>query len=298
MKKQYPEANIHFITKTQFKGVLQSNPYISKIITVTKEVSEVAAELNAVKYDFVIDLHKNIRSRQVIRLTKAPSVAFNKLNYKKWLLTNFKINKMPNIHIVDRYFDTVKSLGVENDGLGLDFTIAPKNIVGDLPFNNYVAIVVGAAHATKAMTADKIAETINAIDKNVVLVGGPNDAEKAVEVIALVDSIKIFNACGKYNLEQSASILKQSEAVVTPDTGLMHIAAALEKKVISVWGNTVPEFGMYPYIPQMPSNVHIVQVNNLSCRPCSKIGHAKCPKKHFKCIVDLNVREIAKALNQ
>lgn len=292
LKKQYPDANIHFITKAQFKGVLASNPHISKIITVKKEVSEVANELKAVQYDFVIDLHKNIRSRQVINITKSPSAAFSKLNYKKWLLTNFKINKMPNVHIVDRYFETVKSLNVQNDNLGLDFTIAPQNVVSDLPFTNYATIVVGAAHATKAMTAQKMGDVVQAAQMPIVLVGGPNDVLKAQEVIDLAKGCQVFNACGKYNLEQSASILQQSKAVITPDTGLMHIASALGKKVISVWGNTVPDFGMYPYIPQNPNQVKIVQVNNLSCRPCSKIGHPKCPKKHFKCIVDLDVQEI------
>jgi len=71
------------------------------------------------------------------------------------------------------------------------------------------------------------------------------------------------------------------------------MAAALHKKTISVWGNTVPEFGMYPYMPERPDHFSIVEVRDLRCRPCSKIGYEKCPKKHFKCMNDINIDEIA-----
>ena len=66
---------------------------------------------------------------------------------------------------------------------------------------------------------------------------------------------------------------------------MMHIAAAFGKKIISVWGNTVPELGMYPYLPGEGSR--LIQVNNLKCRPCSKIGYMECPKGHFRCMNDI-----------
>jgi ADP-heptose:LPS heptosyltransferase len=93
----------------------------------------------------------------------------------------------------------------------------------------------------------------------------------------------VFNGCGKFNLNQSASLLKQSLAVFTHDTGLMHIAAAFKKQIFSIWGNTVPEFGMYPY----KTPFSIFENKKLQCRPCSKIGHNKCPLGHFKCMNDV-----------
>ena len=101
----------------------------------------------------------------------------------------------------------------------------------------------------------------------------------------------VLNACGLYNITQSASIVKQSKVVISHDTGLMHIAAAFSKKIISVWGNTVPEFGMYPYQPDPDSM--IIQIENLKCRPCSKLGFKKCPKKHFRCMNDINTEQVA-----
>lgn len=290
LKKKHPTTEIHFLTKKSFSAVLESNPYLTKVWSIEKEVSEIVEELQSEGYDHIIDLHKNIRSKQVKSKVKAPSFSFEKLNYQKWLLTNFKINKMPSIHIVDRYMETVKSLGVLNDNLGLDFFIQPQNEV-DLE-KDYIAVVVGAAHATKALTVAKAVEIIEALSVPVILVGGPADHQKGEQILAMLDGRDVANSCGAYNLEQSASILKNAKVVITPDTGMMHIASALQTPVISIWGNTVPEFGMYPYMPQNKKDVHIVEVKDLGCRPCSKIGYASCPKKHFNCIETIDVSEV------
>jgi ADP-heptose:LPS heptosyltransferase len=90
----------------------------------------------------------------------------------------------------------------------------------------------------------------------------------------------IVSLCGMYNLNQSASLIKKASKVYTHDTGLMHIAAAFKKEIISIWGNTTPRFGMYPYMTPH----QIIENNHLHCRPCSKIGYSKCPKGHFKCM--------------
>jgi ADP-heptose:LPS heptosyltransferase len=71
----------------------------------------------------------------------------------------------------------------------------------------------------------------------------------------------------------------------------MHIGAAFGKKIISIWGNTVPEFGMYPYRAN-PASIQF-EVDGLKCRPCSKIGHQACPKKHFKCMLNQDLDGIA-----
>jgi len=76
----------------------------------------------------------------------------------------------------------------------------------------------------------------------------------------------------------------------------MHIAAAFKKPVLSIWGNTIPGFGMYPYMPlEYRERSSIFEVRDLSCRPCSKIGFSACPKKHFKCMMDQDLETIIKA---
>ena len=292
LKNKYPDSEIHFLTKNSFKSVVESNPHIEKVWTIKQHVKEISSDLETIGFDHVIDLHKNIRSKHIRWKLKSNYSTFSKLNFQKWLLTNFKINKMPDTHIVDRYIAAGKDLGIVNDNLGLDFFIASKNEV-EVPFSNkYIALVIGTAHATKALTPQKNADIIRALSHPVVLIGGPDDMRKAEEIIGLSDKEDLISTCGKYNIEQSASLLKQAEVVISPDTGMMHIASALQKPIISIWGNTVPEFGMYPYIPNDKTKVNIVEVTDLDCRPCSKIGFKSCPKKHFNCINNIDVQEV------
>ena len=117
------------------------------------------------------------------------------------------------------------------------------------------------------------------------------------ELISTSIGATIFNACGLFKLNESASLLQQSKLVITHDTGLMHIAAAFKKPIVSLWGNTVPEFGMTPYLPENERLSKIIEIKNLSCRPCSKIGYSKCPKGHFNCMNLIKEADIKNAVN-
>jgi ADP-heptose:LPS heptosyltransferase len=287
------EAEVHYLTKESFAGIVSNNPYVDKVITIKSKVSEVSEKLLAENYDFIVDLHHNLRSSQVKRLLKKPSASFPKLNIQKWIVVNAHINLLPPIHIVDRYFETVKSLGVTNDGKGLDYFIpvADEVDINSLPEShrkNFIAFTTGAKFATKQMPVELIVKILSRLNQPVVLLGGKEDFARAEQIKKECGDI-IYNGCGKYNLNQSASLIKQSLYVIAHDTGLMHIAAAFHKKILSVWGNTIPEFGMYPYLPGEGSK--IIEVKNLSCRPCSKIGFDKCPKGHFYCMNEIDISE-------
>ena len=134
------------------------------------------------------------------------------------------------------------------------------------------------------MPNEKIISIIKKVNKPVLLIGGPEDFERGEQIVA--NTINTQNTCGKYSVLQSASLIQQANRVITHDTGMMHIAAAFKKKIYSVWGNTVPEFGMYPYLENEQSKR--IEVKGLNCRPCSKIGYSKCPKGHFKCMQEID----------
>jgi len=294
------EVEIHYLTKKQYQSIIENNPFIYKSYAIEKSTNEVINELKNERFDYIVDLHKNLRSKRVVKQLKCLSFTFDKINYQKWLLTRFKINKLPQLHIVDRYFDAVKALGVKNDLKGLDYFI-PQNDeidVNSLPINfkhGYVAFAIGAQHATKRLPPEKIISICKQINQPIILLGGKEDAENA-SIIAAEVGEKIYNACGKYNLNQSASLVKQCATLITHDTGLMHIGAALGVQVVSVWGNTVPAFGMYPYYPNSEAKYTIIENNNLKCRPCSKLGYDKCPKGHFKCMMEIDEESIVKDL--
>ena len=303
LRKQYPEAAIHFLTKKAFKGIVEHNPYISNVHLLGDDLNAVTRALKAEKFDYIIDLHKNVRTLRVKKALKGvPSFSFDKLNAQKFIYTSFKINTLPKIHIVDRYFEGVKELGITDDGYGLDYFIphADKVKKQDIPLSHsagYIAVVIGAALATKKLPVHKLQELCLALNHPIILLGGKEDRANG-QIIAALDEIKIYNACGKFTLNESADLIRDAKVVITHDTGLMHIAAALQKPIISVWGNTVPSFGMYPYYGKRSNQqFDIVQVNKLWCRPCSKIGYDRCPRGHFKCMEKIDVNKIVKLIH-
>ena len=290
LKQQLPGARVHFLTKLRFEPVLKSNPYIDKLWLYDQNFNEIIPRLKAERFDYIVDLHKNFRSTYVRLLLGRPSGSFNKLNVRKWLIVNFKWNFLPGIHIVDRYFRAVQKLEVNNDGSGLDYFITPADEVTPV-FQDYIAVVIGGKHHTKILPASKIAEVISRLNKPVILLGGKEDSARGEEILGLVSKPAV-SFCGVCSLNQAASLVRQSSAVLTNDTGLMHVAAAFRKKMVSVWGNTIPAFGMYPYLPSDNGNSYLAEIKGLSCRPCSKIGFRECPRQHFRCMLDIPVDDI------
>lgn len=298
IKQQVPGCELHFLTKAKFADVLKYNPYIDKLILLGDSLSDTIKVLRSEKYDFIVDLHKNIRSLLIRLSLRVPSASFNKLNFKKFLLTKFQIDRMPKVHIVDRYFAAAKRLNVENDGQGLDFFFSDEEKNTNLPLpeafrSNYVAIAVGAQHFTKIYPAEKVGELCRMLYPNkVVLIGGKTDIERGKQIVAMSQG-NVINACGQLSLRQSALVLWRSDVVIANDTGMMHIAAALRKPVVSIWGGTVPQFGMYPYMPKgLEYLSQIIENKQIKCRPCHKLGREKCPKGHFKCMNEINVNQI------
>ncbi len=253
LKQQLKGAEIHFLTKKQYLPILEANPYIDKLYSINEKIDEIIPKLKKENYDQVIDLHKNFRSKGIILKLRKHSTSFNKINIEKWLIVNLKINRLPKIHIVDRCFQAVETIGVKNDNQGLDYFIPARDEV-DIKLlpppqqSGYIGWVIGAKFKTKAYPEDKIIEACKKVNKPFVLLGGTEDAEMGERIKREVGE-KIYNSCGKYNLNQSASLVRQAEKIITNDTGLMHIAAAFKKEIISLWGNTIPEFGMFPYMP-------------------------------------------------
>jgi ADP-heptose:LPS heptosyltransferase len=294
--KQQTNAQIDFLTKRKFQAVVEYNPYIDNIIAVENDFREKIEDLQAAHYDIIIDLQHNWHSLRLKRVLGIKAYAFNKLNIEKWLLVNTKFNFLPPVHIVDRYLKTIEPLGVVNDGKGLDYFYPSEmevKVADYLPFPDqpYIAFVTGAAHATKRLPETKIISLCQQIAQPIVLLGGKDEAA-AGDRIAQLAGKHVWNACGKFNLHQSASWVRQAELVIAHDTGLMHIAAAFSKKIISIWGNTTPHFGMYPYYPAGINLNTSIEVVGLRCRPCSKIGHKACPKKHFRCMNEIDEARI------
>ena len=300
LKQQVEGVVVHFVTKTEYAPLLKANPYIDKLHLLEDKLDGLLDELEAENFDYIIDLHQNLRSNRIKRRLQLPAFTVKKLNLRKWLLVNWKINRMPDQHIVDRYLETLSVFDVANDGRGLDYFIPAgesfdlKNLPATFQ-DGYLAFVLAGTYATKRLPPEKSAEICRRITCPVVLLGGKQEAETGEEIAARCGP-RVLNLAGKTTLNESASLVKEARLVLTNDTGMMHMAAAFQKKILSFWGNTVPEFGMTPYQPDPASQ--IMQVENLGCRPCSKLGFERCPKKHFRCMNDINPDVVVEWINR
>lgn len=289
LRNKFPDAEVHYLTKKRNVDLLQANPHIDKIQLLGDSLADTIRELKAENYDYIIDLHNNLRSLRVKLGLRTQSFSFNKLNLRKFFLTKFKLNMMPEAHIVDRNLNTLSHFQIINDGKGLEHFIPEEDefALTELPEsfrNGYVALVLAGTYATKRMPAEKYKSLITGSETPFVLLGGKSERALASLILSW-ETKNVIDFTGKLRINQSASLVKNARLVIANDTGLMHIAAAFRKKILSVWGNTTPELGMYPYLPGDGSE--ILELKGLSCRPCSKLGYHECPQKHFRCMNDL-----------
>jgi len=298
VKQQLKNVELHYLTKKGFRPILEENPYIDCIHVLQDDWGKTISELRKENFDLIIDLHNNLRTLRLKKALGIKSHAFPKLNMRKWLYVNFKLKVMPKVHIVDRYFEAVEDMRVKNDGIGLDYFI-PKQEEFDLkniPDNHragYMAFAIGGQHPGKMLPVKKMIEICIAYGKPVVLLGGKEDIPNSLELEKAV-GYTIYNMVGKCSLHQSASLIRQSDVVLTHDTGLMHIAAAFKKRIVSVWGATVPQFGMYPYLPGEGSLM--IEPKGVWDRPFSKLGDNKWYKPNFKGMEKISVEEVVRAL--
>ncbi|MBY0480028.1 MAG: glycosyltransferase family 9 protein [Chitinophagaceae bacterium] len=298
LKQQVAGAEVHFLSKSNFKAVTEGNPYIDKFFYFKNDLSALIQELKKEQYDYIIDLHNNFRSKRICLALRSKVLTYHKERFQKFLLTKLRINRMSGRHIVERSVDTLAPLGVLNDGKGMDFFIPPNQEISlnDLPVPHmlgYVAIVIGASYYTKKLPIHKLRELCTAIEFPIILVGGKEDFAEG-EAVASIDSIRIYNACGKYSLQESADLVRKSKLVISNDTGLQHIACAFNKPVLAIWGGTSPLLNMEPYYANTEKGRYQnFIVPDLSCQPCSNFGLKACPKGHFNCMEKQDIAAIA-----
>lgn len=301
VKQQIKYAEVHFLTKKSFLFLVENDPHISKVHTYDQSLKEIILELKKEKFDLVIDLHKSLRSRYIKNQLGVKTISFNKLNYKKWLFTKLKLNKLPEKHLVDRYFDSLRKIKVKNDEQGLQYYYgsaeAYKRKLDAYTDKPFVVVAIGGTYFTKKLPNKKLIELVDAIDsKQVILIGGKEDVSNAKEIIDASNNSNCIDLCGQLTVHESAYLIEQADHVITHDTGMMHIAAAFKKPLSVVWGNTHPSFGMYPYGYSEKDKLYSYEIE-LNCRPCSKLGFNECPKGHFNCMNLQNIGEIVKNCN-
>ena len=298
--KQQWGSEVHYLTKPGYAELLRHNPYLDRLHLLPADFATLISTLRDERFDLIVDLHRNLRTLRLKLALRRPVVAFDKLNFRKWLLVNFKIDRMPAMHIVERYLAAAgRAYPLASDGRGLDYFLPPEIAAEPpIPSQPYVAIAIGAAHATKRLPPERLLEVCKAVELPIVLLGGPAERDSGAWLAARLGEA-VHNYCGSLDLHASARLIRDAQRVITHDTGMMHIAAAFNKPIVSVWGNTVPALGMTPWLPRAaPAPGRLFEVQGLACRPCSKIGHATCPRGHFRCMQRQDTIAIGTALRE
>ena len=247
IKKQNPNIQIDFVIKTEFIDVLKHNPYLNNIYKYSKHTSEKRELINSLKanrYEVVIDLQNNLRSREIIRHLDCQIQRFKKNSIYKFLLVHFKINKLKDAHQIPfRYAETA---GVELDTEGLDFFI-PNEPDSKLKTNEkFIGLSPGAKHFTKRWPKEyfiELGKNLESGGYKVALFGGQDETEATNEIGNHLSSA--LNFCNE-NILQTAANMKMCKAIYTNDSGAMHLASAMKVPVIAFFGSTVREFGFFP----------------------------------------------------
>ncbi|NOX65360.1 MAG: glycosyltransferase family 9 protein [Chlorobi bacterium] len=282
LKKNYPDLTIDFFVKQNFEVAIRLNPNINSMI-IYNDSPELATQLKENNYDLVIDLHNNFRTKKIVKQLGLPYYKFIKPNLEKFLLVHTKINLLKEKKPIPvRYAEVIPDFNLDDKGLEL---FIPDGIHSELEgLNNVVGFAPGAFHFTKRWLIEYYAELgkkLNEDGYTIAILGGESDKTICMDLQKMIpNSLDLSN---NNNLFQTAAHIKNCEALICNDSGLMHTASAIGTPVIAIFGSTVREFGFAPYgIKSI-----VVENSELKCRPCTHIGKSKCPKGHFKCMKEI-----------
>ncbi len=286
LKNLNPNLSIDFLLRQEYVEALELNPNINQLFFFTRndfENLKLLNQLSGKKYDLIIDLQNNLRSRGIVSKLKGNKLRFDKKSFQKILLVKTKINLLktaPPIPV--RYASVIDGLELDSKGLELITDKQPSAILKSK--NNLIGISPGSRHFTKRWPAEyfiQLSRFLLQNNFNVVIFGGKSDSEICRYINQQIP--EIINLQNDNDLLQTAADMKLCSAVVCNDSGMMHTASAVGVKVLAIFGSSVKEFGFAPY----NCKSLILENNSLSCRPCSHIGRESCPEMHFRCMKEI-----------
>ena len=285
LKDKYPGCEITYLCREEYLNALKTNSNISSFLTLRVEQNEEEIHNKIVSSDFdlIIDLQNNFRSRNILKSVNVPVYKFRKPNIKKFLLVNLKLNLYKKyLSIPELYAKSVPGLVLDDEGVDL---LIPDNIKPSLkPDDKYIGFIPGSKHYSKRWPLEyfiQLGKLLNKYGYTIVIFGGKDDKEICSAVSAQITKSK--NLCNDNDLYAASADMRMCSLIVSNDSGLMHAASSSYVPMIVLFGSSVEHFGFAPYKRESV----ILQNETLKCRPCSHYGKEECPKKHFKCMLDL-----------
>jgi len=305
-RTRFPEARIDFVIKEKFYNLISENPHLNDIFQLQPgNLNKLIQTIRLEKYDYIFDLHRNIRS--IVLTIFAGSKRTCRIKKNKLIqqmLVKFKINLYDSEKpIPERYLEVGHPVGIMDDKKGLEFfwshkaeTRVKKYFNADqLKIENImIAVAPGAGFYTKRWPTSYFSELMDMIRSHYhasfVILGDRHETEMGKELSKGREWV--LDLTGKLGLMDAGALLAECQLAITNDSGLMHLATAVQTPVLAIFGSSVREFGFFPY---RGAN-WVLERKNLNCRPCSHIGRKTCPRGHFKCMLDLTPAVVMKKI--
>ena len=297
------EAEVFCLIDMENKDAINENPYISEIFL--KEETSVSKLIRSNSFDLVIDLEIKFTTWLFSILSGIKILKPKSQKFAEWYMVALRIDQLPDKHYADQLLEVLDSLSSKRDVLGLDYFIPEKDEIErswlpDIFQKDFVILSLHSAYASRRLPLKKLIEICDRINKPIIVIGDEKDKILAGEIytffkkngsgntyekglLELNKKSVILDLCGKLNRNQIASLTRNCSYVFCHDSWVIPVASAFKKEVFTIWGNTIPEFGKYPY----KTKFKILQNNRLDCRPCSAKGYDKCPKGHLKCLNEI-----------
>ena len=294
VRTAYPEAEIDYLVKPGFMEIVKSIPGVDNIIARPKKISEILPELNKNNYDLIIDLHDKLYS-QILRFRlKSKSVCYNKKHLTRWAIVK-KLSKAEIDSTVDLYKTALTKLGISLERKHPvllpqeEYKDKIDKLITDysLPVNRtLIGLFPGASFNTKQYPVEWFADFIDRIPEtwntSFCILGSTADKPLAMKIKQKTEA-KVYDLTGTVSPGELINLVELMDGVISNDSGPMHIAAALKKPQIALFGSTHTRLGFRPL-----NDKAVVIQSNLKCQPCSLHGFRECPRRHFRCMYSIS----------
>ncbi len=308
LRSRFPNARIDFLCSSTYAEFVAALPGVDRVLEFDKSrgfrsLFNWLIRLFRTRYSIVVDLQNSQRSA-FLRVLAFPVLwtKSKRYRFRRFFFIHFRKNLYSGILPVPlRYMAALESFGCEDDGQGLELRVSENRIekfqvqLESQGIDSKQAVILspGARHATKCWPCEQWTDLARALLNNnyQILFLGSADEQSFIETLLKeIDDNRVF-AFTDLSLMDAAVLTKSARCLVSNDSGPMHLAAAVQTPVVALFGPTVEEFGFFPF----RANAEVLQ-KELPCRPCSAMGTERCPKEHFKCMLDISVDEVLEAV--
>lgn len=292
IKTAFPDAQVSWVISKNLRGILEGNPLINRIIEIDKEswkkplmipktsreIISLVKSLRSDNFDMVIDLQGLLRSGLITFFSNSPlKIGFQHAREGSRLFYNKKIPVNGTLHAVDKCLEIAKFLNAQTERVEFPLHVDDaalqevKKLIGNI--SDYVVIVPSARWETKRWKPENFGSLVSRLDLPCIVTGSSSD-KSIIQKVVSSSRGKGISLCGKTGLKELIALLSGAKAVVSNDSGPLHIAAALGVPVVALFGPTDPKkTGPYGWSesPGRRKNRNIKVIKSLfPCSPCFK----------------------------